>query len=365
MPSMSLNNIIDLRSDTVTVPTPAMREAMASAEVGDDVFGEDPTVNRLQEMAAERLGFEAGLFVASGTQGNLIAVMTHCQPGDEAILGDQTHFYLGEQGGMASIAGVNPRPLPNQPDGTMRLEDIQAAIRADDAHYPITRLIAIENTHNKIGGVAVSAEYTRALAEFAHARGLKLHVDGARIFNAAAALEVPVSALTSPADSATFCLSKALSAPVGSVLCGSRAFIKAAHRRRKVLGGGMRQAGILAAAGIVALEEMPQRLKDDHANARLLADGVSRIQGLTPIGSVPTNMVYFDINPTLPFDGQELCRRLERLKIKALLTGPRRIRAVLHCWISREDVLETLRALDAAVNAGDKMAPSDTKVGTY
>jgi threonine aldolase len=348
--SMSLNNIIDLRSDTVTVPTPAMREAMASAEVGDDVFGEDPTVNRLQDMAAERLGFEAGLFVASGTQGNLIAVMTHCQPGDEAIVGDQTHFYLGEQGGMASIAGVNPRPLPNQPDGTMRLEDIQAAIRFDDAHYPITRLIAIENTHNKIGGVAVTAEYTRALADFARARGLKFHIDGARVFNAAAALDVPVSALTGPADSATFCLSKALSAPVGSVLCGSRDFIK---------------AGILAAAGIVALEEMPQRLKDDHANARLLADGVARIPGLTPVGSVPTNMVYFDIDPALPFDGLELCRRLERMKIKALLTGPRRIRAVLHCWISRDDVAEALRGLEAAVRAGDQMAPADTKIGAY
>jgi len=247
----------------------------------------------------------------------------------------------------------------------MRLEDIQAAIRGDDAHYPITRLIAIENTHNKIGGVAVTAEYTLALAEFAHARGLKLHVDGARVFNAAAALDVPVSALTGPADSATFCLSKALSAPVGSVLCGSRDFIKAAHRRRKVLGGGMRQAGILAAAGIVALEEMPQRLKDDHANARLLADGIARIPGLTPVGNVPTNMVYFDMDPGLPFDGHELCRRLERMRIKALLTGARRIRAVLHCWISREDVLETLRALDTAVKDGDKMTSSGAKVGSY
>ncbi len=362
---MSLNNIIDLRSDTLTVPTPAMREAMASAEVGDDVFGEDPTVNKLQEIAAERLGFEAGLFVASGTQGNIVAYMTHCQRGDEAIVGDQTHLYLYEQGGLASIGGVNPRPLTNQPDGTMRLEDIAAAVRTEDSHFPVTRMIALENTHNRMGGSVLSVEYTRAVAAFARSRGIKLHIDGARVFNAAAALTVPVRELTSPADSATFCLSKALSAPVGSVVCGSRDFIKQAHRRRKVLGGGMRQAGVLAAAGIVALEEMPQRLKDDHANARLLADGIARIAGLNLVGSVPTNMVYFDLDPSLPFDAPELVKRLSQMRVRVLATYSRRIRAVLHCWISRAEIVETLQAIEAAVKAGDKMAAATVKAGTY
>lgn len=361
---MSLNNIIDLRSDTVTHPTPAMREAMASAEVGDDVFGDDPTVIRLQEMAAERLGFEAGLFVSSGTQGNLIAIMTHCDRADEAIVGDQTHMYLYEQGGMAAIAGVNPRPLLNLPDGTMRFEEIVAAVRSDDAHFPITRLISIENTHNRMGGAVVSIDYTRRIAEFAGSRGIKFHIDGARVFNAAAALDVPVKALTSPADSATFCLSKALSAPVGSVLCGSREFIRKAHRRRKLLGGGMRQAGVLAAAGIVALEQMPQRLKDDHANARLLAEGLARIPGLKVVGDVPTNMVYFDIDPTLPFDAAELLRRLAPHRVRAVVTYARRIRCVLHCWITRDDVIEALQVIEAAVRSGERPA-SAGPVATY
>jgi threonine aldolase len=255
MPTTDLP-IIDLRSDTVTHPTPAMREAMARAEVGDDVFGDDPTVNRLQEMAAERMGKEAGLFVPSGTMGNLAAVLSHCGRGDEVILGSKSHTFLYEAGGVSALGGVHSHQASNQPDGTLDLGEVRGAIRSEDDHFPVTRLICLENTHNRCGGVALTVEYTRAAGELAHEHGLALHLDGARIFNAAVALGVEAGDLAAPADSITFCLSKALSAPVGSVLCGSKDFIARARRARKQLGGGMRQAGVLAAAGIVALETM-------------------------------------------------------------------------------------------------------------
>ena len=263
--------VIDLRSDTVTKPTPEMREAMYRAEVGDDVYGEDPTVNRLEAMAAQRMGKEAALFVASGTMGNLVALLTHCGRGDEVILGDRSHSFLFEQGGMAALGGITPWPVPNQPDGTMRLEDIERAIRGDNVHFPRTRLICLENTHNMCNGAPLTAEYTAQVAELAHARGLRVHVDGARIFNAAAALNVGVQELVQEVDSVTFCLSKGLCAPVGSVLCGSADFVAEARRARKVVGGGMRQAGILAAAGIVALEQIADRMGEDHTRARRLA----------------------------------------------------------------------------------------------
>jgi threonine aldolase len=249
-------NIIDLRSDTVTLPTPAMRAAMAAAEVGDDVYREDPAINRLQELAAERMGKEAGLFVPSGTMGNLVAVLAHCGRGDEVILGNLGHTFLFEAGGIAALGGVTPFTLPTQPDGTLRIEDIRAAIRSNDVHFPTTRLITLENTHNRCGGVPLSADYTDAVGQLAKENGLSLHLDGARIFNAAVALKTPAARLAQAADSVTFCLSKGLSAPVGSVLCGSQVFIERARRIRKQLGGGMRQAGVLAAAGIIALEQM-------------------------------------------------------------------------------------------------------------
>ena len=249
-------NTIDLRSDTVTKPTPAMREAMAQAEVGDDVYGEDPTVNRLQAMAAELLGQEAGLFVPSGTMGNLAALLSHCGRGDEFILGDKAHTFLYEAGGAAALGGLHPHTIPNQADGRLRLEDIRAAIRGDDPHLPPTRLVTLENTHNRCGGAVLTAAYTRSVCELAREHGLRVHLDGARIFNAAAALDVDVADLTAPVDSVTFCLSKGLCAPVGSVLCGSKEFIDRALRMRKQLGGGMRQVGVLAAAGIVALEQI-------------------------------------------------------------------------------------------------------------
>jgi len=247
--------IIDLRSDTVTKPTEEMRRAMAMAEVGDDVYGEDPTINRLQEMAAEMMGKEAGLFVPSGTMGNLLSVLNVCGRGDEVIMGNLGHTFLFEAGGISALGGVFPHTLPNQADGSLLLSDIENAIRPDDIHDPITRMVILENTHNRCGGTVLTPEYTQSVADLAHKHQLHLHLDGARIFNAAAALGVKAAQLTAPVDSVTFCLSKGLCAPVGSVVCGSREFIKQGLRTRKVLGGGMRQAGVLAAAGIIALEK--------------------------------------------------------------------------------------------------------------
>jgi threonine aldolase len=332
-------SIIDLRSDTVTQPTPAMREAMATAMVGDDVYGEDPTVNRLQEMAAEHMGQEAGLFVASGTMGNLAAMLAHCQRGDEAILGKWAHTFLFEAGGISALGGIHSCQLPNQADGSLNLEEIEDAIRWNDAHEPVTRLVALENTHNRCGGTVLDAAYTRAVAELAHRHGISLHIDGARIFNAAAALGVPAKELTSAADSVTFCLSKGLCAPAGSVLCGSKAFIQKAHRARKILGGGMRQAGILAAAGIVALESMVERLAEDHARARTLAQGLSTIQGITlDPGSPHTNMVFWSLTPEVPVESGEIVRRLKDKGIRIGDVGNRRFRMVTHYWIGDQDI---------------------------
>jgi threonine aldolase len=247
---------IDLRSDTVTLPTPAMREAMATAEVGDDVLGEDPTINRLEAMAAERVGKEAGLFVSSGTMANLVSVLTHCARGEEIIVGDHGHIFLFEAGGASAVGGIHSRQVPNQPDATLDLAQVEAAIRPDDDHSPRTRLICLENTHNRCGGACLTPEYMGQVRALADRYGLKIHLDGARVFNAAVALGVDVRKLTRDADSVSFCLSKGLSAPVGSLVCGPADFIHEARRARKVLGGGMRQGGVIAAAGVVALEQM-------------------------------------------------------------------------------------------------------------
>lgn len=339
---------VDLRSDTVTHPTPEMRQAMARAEVGDDVYGEDPTVNRLQEMAAEMLGHEAGLFVASGTMGNLVAILAHCQRGDEVILGNQAHTFRYEAGGISALGGVHSYQIPNQPDGTLDLDDIQAAIHPDDAHYPVTRLIAIENTHNRCGGAALSVSYTQQVADLAHRNHLKLHIDGARIFNAAVALGVPAKALAAPADSVTFCLSKGLCAPVGSVLCGSKAFIQRAHRVRKMVGGGMRQAGVLAAAGIVALEKMVDRLAEDHARAQKLAQGLQQLPGMVMDPGTPhTNMVYCSLAPEVPFDAAQAVERLKQMGVRVGQVGKRRFRLVTHYWIDDVAVERTVAAFAA------------------
>lgn len=342
---------VDLRSDTVTHPTPAMRQAMANAAVGDDVFGEDPTVNRLQEMAAERMGKEAGLFVASGTMGNLIAILAHCNRGDEVILGKQAHTYRYEGGGLSVLGGIHSCQIPNQPDGTLALEDIRQAIRPDDIHQPITRLITLENTHNRCGGVPLTVEYTRQVGELARQYNLKLHLDGARIFNAAVALGVEARQLAEPADSVTFCLSKGLCAPVGSVLCGSQEFIAKARRLRKLLGGGMRQAGILAAAGIVALEQMVDRLAEDHARARRLAEGLRRIPGLQLDPNTPyTNMVFLNLAPeTEPLAAETVVERLKAHRILVEDVGPRRFRLVVHYWIDDAGIERTIQAFARAL----------------
>jgi len=340
-----MEEYIDLRSDTVTKPTPEMREAMAKAEVGDDVYGDDPTVNRLQEMAAEMTGHEAALFVASGTMGNLAAVLAHCQRGDEVILGKDAHTYRYEAGGISVLGGVHSCQLPNQPDGSIALNDIEGAIRYDDPHQPVTRLIALENTHNRCGGTVQSVAYTRQVAEFAHERGLMVHLDGARVFNAAAALGVPVKELTGVVDSVTFCLSKGLSAPVGSVLCGSKKFISQALRARKILGGGMRQVGVLAAAGIVALEKMAPRLGEDHARARTLAEGLSENRGLVLDAGIPaTNMVFMNLADDVSLSANEVAEQIKEQNVLVGVAGSRRFRLVTHYWIDDEGVEKTVKA---------------------
>jgi threonine aldolase len=329
---------IDLRSDTVTLPTPAMRAAMAQAEVGDDVMGEDPTVNRLEEIAAARLKKDAALFVASGTMANLVALLTHCGRGDEVIVGDKAHTFINEVGGMAALGGIHPRTIPNQPDGTLALDDIRNAIRGDNVHWPRTKLVALENTHNACYGAPLSPAYMQSVCELAHARGIRVHTDGARIFNAAVALGVPASEFAQYTDTISFCLSKGLSAPVGSLLCGPRDFIAEARRQRKMVGGGMRQAGIIAAAGIVALETMIDRLADDHANARRLAEGLADILGieLDP-ARVKTNIVFFDLQPGT-LTAPQLAERVAREGVLIGVNGERRIRVVTHYGIERADV---------------------------
>jgi len=343
--------LIDLRSDTVTTPTEGMRQAMAAAEVGDDVYGEDPTVNRLQEMSAALLGKEAGLFVPSGTMGNLLSVLSVCNRGDEVIMGNLGHTFLYEAGGISALGGIFAHTLPNQADGSLILEDIENAIRPDNIHDPITRMVILENTHNRCGGTVLTERYTREVAELAHRNHLHLHLDGARIFNAAAALNVDVKALTEPVDSVTFCLSKGLCAPVGSVVCGTKDFVKKGLRVRKMLGGGMRQAGIIAAAGIFALENMITRLRDDHQRATLLAEGLKTVPGIHfEMGMPQSNMVFLSLKEEVIFSAQEVAARLARLGVKVGVVAQRRFRLVTHYWITDEDVDETIRAFRSALS---------------
>jgi threonine aldolase len=341
---------VDLRSDTVTQPTVEMREAMFHADLGDDVFSEDRTVNKLQEMAAERLGMEAALFVASGTMGNLISVLAHCARGEEIILGDVSHIFLNEAGGISALGGVFPHTIPNQPDGTLKLEDIENAVRAENIHFPRTRLICLENTHNRCSGAALTPQYTASVVALAGNRGLLVHLDGSRIFNAAVALGVDARELTKGVDSVNFCLSKGLSAPVGSVICGSRDFIARARRIRKMVGGGMRQAGVIAAAGVVALASMIARLSEDHENARILANGISAIPGLaTNPELVQTNIVYFDLLDADLTD-ETFMAQLAREGIRLLRTSPGRFRMVTHYGINRENIEAALSVLRQVMN---------------
>ncbi len=342
--------IIDLRSDTVTQPTPSMRKALAEAEVGDDVFGEDVTVNRLEKMAAERMGKEAALFVASGTMANIVSQMSHCGRGDEMIIGDQSHIFFYEQGGSAAIGGIHPRTLPNQPDGTLPIQEIEAAIRPADIHFPKTRLIVLENTHNRCGGAPIDIKYMKAVRDVARAHGLAVHVDGARIFNAAISLGVDARDLVAPSDSVGFCLSKGLAAPVGSVVCGTDDFILEARRIRKMLGGGMRQAGILAAAGIVSLNEMIDRLAEDHANAQLLAWGLADMNGLSiQPERVRTNMVYAEVTQK-DMPSTALAKKLETEGVRLLPVGPNKLRAVTHYHVTSDDIGVVLNRMSKALS---------------
>jgi threonine aldolase len=316
-----------------------MWEAISHAPIGDDCYGEDPSINELEAKTAQLLGKEASVFVPSGTTGNLASILAHCRRGDEIILGDKTHIFWYEQGSIAALGGVQPHLIPNQPDGTLLLEDVEAAIRPDDPHHPRTRVICLENTHNACNGWPLTVEYTRAVREVADAHGLKLHLDGSRIFNAAVAQEVPVSELAAPSDSITFCLSKGLCCPVGSMICGSTEFIQEARRQRKVLGGSLRQAGILAAAGIVALDTMVDRLADDHTNAKRLAEALNKIPGIDiETAHVRTNILFFGLHQEVPLSAQEFAEQLKMLGVLIGQKPNRRFRAVIHYWISAEDI---------------------------
>ena len=344
-------SIIDLRSDTITKPTEAMRQAMAGAEVGDDVYGEDPSINRLQERAAEMLGKEAGLLMASGTMSNLVAVLSHCQRGDEVVMGDQAHIFWNESAGASALAGAQIRLVPNGPQGEISAGDLQAAIRPrGNVHMPPTTLVCLENTHNRCSGGVLTPQDTRAVADVAHAAGAKVHLDGARVFNAAVALEVPASELVKDVDDVSFCLSKALSCPVGSVLCGDRNFIDEALRWRKMVGGGMRQAGILAAAGLVALDTMVDRLADDHANARRLAQGLANIDGLTvDPDSIQTNIVIFDVDESVGM-ASGLINALKEEDVLVSSPGPHSIRMVTHREVDSADIEDALARTAHAVD---------------
>jgi len=318
---MSLPIVIDMRSDTVTKPTKSMQAAMAGAQLGDDVFGDDPTINELQDMTAKLLGKEAGLFVPSGTMANLIAVLVHCDTRDsEVILGDKCHIHLYEQGGIASLGGVHSRTVTTLPDGTFDLKEVESKIRGDDVHYPVTKLICLENTHNACGGRVLTAEYTDQVGQLAAKYGLKVHIDGARLMNAAVKLGVEPAVLVKSAQSVSLCLSKGLGSPVGSVLVGDQLFVDKARRLRKRLGGGMRQAGVLAACGIISLKEMVGRLSEDHDNAAFLAQEISRIPGIkVDLASVESNLLYFELESALSdkISGAQLVQALAKIDTKS------------------------------------------------
>ena len=342
--------VVDLRSDTVTHPSPEMRRAMYEAELGDDVYGEDPTLNALEAKAAERLGKEAAVFVASGTMGNLVSVLSHAQRGDEIILGNKAHIFRSEAGGASALGGVSFHTIPNDERGMLDLDDIQAAVRPNDPHMPRTALVCLENTQNMCGGATLTQDDMKSVADVAHANGIPVHIDGARIFNAAVALEAPVSELVKDVDSVTFCLSKGLSCPIGSIIVGSEDYILEARRWRKMVGGSMRQVGVIAAAGLVALDNMVERLAEDHSNARKLAHGLAEIPGISiEPDSLPTNLVFFDVERE---DRDDLHRQLVERGVKGG-GGQKRWRYVTHYGITESDIdytLETIR--DVFSNGG-------------
>jgi threonine aldolase len=342
------SKIIDLRSDTVTLPTPAMRQAIAEAELGDDVYREDPTVNRLEAMAAEKLGKEASLLTASGTMSNLVALLTHCQRGSEVLVGDEAHIFHYEVAGAAALGGLELRTVANDSFGRLRPEDVQEAIRLPDIHHPRTGLVCLENTHNRSGGAVLTEADMEAVAQVAHRWAIPIHLDGARIFNAAVALAVPAANLARQADSVAFSLCKGLACPVGSLLCGSNDFIERARKYRKMVGGGMRQAGIIAAAGIVALDSMIDRLQEDHDNAKLLAQGLAGLPSLRlDPASGQSNMVSLQVEgvSALEFEG-----RLGQAGVLVTYMGGQRLRLVTHYGIERADIEEAVPRIRAAAS---------------
>jgi threonine aldolase len=338
-----VHDIVDLRSDTLTLPTPEMREAMARADVGDDVWEEDPTVQRLEAVAAERMGKPAGLFVSSGTQGNLVSVLAQTEPGQEVVVDQDSHVFNYEVAGAARIGNVQTRPVKTE-RGFLSPAQVRDALRPANIHLPVTGLVCVENTHNRHGGTCCTPEDIAAVAEVAHDAGVRVHLDGARLFNAAVALKRPAHEFARSVDSVTFCLSKGLAAPVGSVICGSPEFIERARRIRKMLGGGMRQVGILAAAGLVALERMVDRLAEDHANARALAGGLAGLPHLRlDLATVETNIVIFFVDR--PGGVAELLRGCAARKIKIHGIGPTSIRCVTHKDVDSDDIARTLDAV--------------------
>ena len=340
--------IVDLRSDTITLPTEEMRHAMYEAGLGDDVFGEDPTVNHLEELAAQMMGKEAALFTPSGTMSNLIAVLTHTRPGNEILLGSEAHMFWYEVGSASALGGVVMRIVPNDQDGTLNPGAVEEAIRPKEIHHPQTTLLCLENTHNRCGGTVLTPDYTSAIVELAHQNELQVHLDGARIFNAAVALDVPVSELARLVDSVCFCISKGLSAPVGSLLCGNQEFVEKARKWRKMLGGGMRQAGVIAAAGIVALQKMVSRLVEDHANALRLAYGLAQVPGVTiQPEKGQTNIVIFESPATIP--GAEFVQRLDAQGVRLLHRSGQRVRAVTHRMVGAADIDEALSRIKLLV----------------
>ncbi len=337
--------IIDLRSDTFTQPTDEMREAMKNAAVGDDVFDEDPTINELQNIAAKKLGKESALFLPSGTMGNLVSVLTHCGRGDEIIIGDRSHIFINEVGGISALGGVHPAVLPNENDGTISIERIESSIRLENLQYPPTRLICLENTHNYCYGNPIKVDYMAEVSSLAKKNNLEIHLDGARIFNAATALKVDVKEITQHVDTVMFSLSKGLSAPVGSIICGSKEFINKAKKNRKMVGGGMRQCGHLAAAGLLALEEQSKRLHEDHEHAKIFSKEISKIPAIhIDLNQVQSNIVFFGMTSN-KITGQEFVAKLRDRGVKILEAQPGFFRAVFHRGVSKEQALPAAKAI--------------------
>jgi len=345
-----MTKIIDLRSDTVTQPSDQMRDAISNSLLGDDVFGEDPTVNKIEQKAAHIMGKESALLVPSGTMGNLVSILSHCERGTEIILGHKSHTFIYEGGGISSVGGIHSRQLLNDDFGIINLDDIKQAIRDDNVHYPKTSAISLENTHNMCFGSPIEPNYIKSVSVIAKENNLKLHIDGARIFNAAVSLNIDVKDLVKNVDSVTFCLSKGLAAPIGSVVCGSKKFIDKARRHRKVLGGGMRQAGIIAAAGLISLDDCTMQIKKDHNNAKVLAEGLNKIKGLSvQLNLIQTNIIFFKLESD-EITAQALVESMNSKGIKFFETSPNRFRLVTHYGITKKDIYKTLIEFDKCLN---------------